>query len=1118
MNATRRVPLRSARLLTISALLAGCTSAGVSPGESAPQPRASLSKYEGVPFTEKEPRDWENPAVVHVNTEAPRASFTAFPSEEAALRSLASGPIAPFYLTDHPTDAPWYRNLDGYWKFHWSQRPADRPYYFFRTDYDDRDWDSIPVPSNWEREGYGVAIYTNIKYPFHPDGRPTPPQIPHDRNPVGSYRHTFTVPADWDGREVYLHFGAVSSAFYLWVNGQKVGYNQGSKTAGEFDVTRYVHPGENQLAAEVYRWSDASYLEDQDFWRLSGITRDVYLYARPRVHIRDFFARAGLTPDYRDGRLSLDVALQNSGAPAGQYAVEMKLWDGERVIASQRKSVSVADSASLHFDQPVEHPRLWSAETPNLYPLTLTLLGPDGKTVESVGNRVGFRSTEVKDGRFLVNGKAIYLKGVDMHEHNPITAHVQDEATMRKDLRLMKEFNINAIRFSHYPEPERLYELADEYGLYLVDEANLESHGMGYDKDVTLADKPEWLLTHMDRTERMVERDKNHPSIIIWSLGNEAGDGHNFLATYRWIKQRDGTRPVQYEREGDQTNAPERHSDLKVPMYPSLRYLEEYAKSDADRPLIMCEYAHAMGNSTGNLQDYWDVIEKYPKLQGGFIWDWVDQGLLEHDWTGAPYWAYGGDYGPPGTPSDANFNTNGLVFPDRTPHPGLWEVKKVYQYADFEPTDLAAGTVAVKNEYDFTDLSDFDLHWTITADGVPVDSGVVTTLRATPGQTVSVPLGYSLPAPRPGAEYFLDLALTRKAAHGLVPAGHVVATEQFQLPVHAAAPRVAASSLPALSLARSGSNATVTGKDFTARFDLRRGTLASLSYRGTELLRRGPRPNLWRAATDNDWGSGLPRRARAWRFAGQEDSVTAARAEQTAPGTVRVTIDKQLRDEAGLPVATFATTYTVLGTGDILVENDFRKSSPDLPELPRIGMNLVMPGDFEQMTWLGRGPFENYWDRKTAAEVGLYTSSVRDQYVPYIRPQENGNKTDVRWVALTDSTGVGLLAVGMPLLEVTAHNNLIDAFESPGAGYIPRERSVNRHASDVKPRDLVSLDLDLHQMGVGGDNSWGAQTHEQYRLLAPSYHYAFRLRPFDARQEPPDELARQRFGLETAGR
>ena len=1048
--------------------------------------------------------DWDNPAVVHRNTEPPRASFTAYPTEAQAR----AHPVAPFFLCDTPTDAPWYRVLNGRWRFHFAERPADKPADFYRIDYDDRNWQTIAVPANWERAGYGVAMYTNIKYPFHANSRPTPPELPPQDNPVGSYRHTFDVPAEWQDKQIYLRFGAVSSAFFLWVNGQFVGMSKDSKTPADFEVTRFLRPGANQLAVEVYRWSDGSYLEDQDFWRLSGITRDVYLYARPRVHIRDFFVRAGLTPDYTDGRLRVDVALQGSGA----RSVVLKLYDvaGPRVLLERRASAT----DSLHFEETVKHARQWSAERPNLYTITLTLLDANGATIEAVGNRIGFRTSEVKNGAFLVNGKRILIKGVNMHEHHPVNAHVLDEAMMRRDLTLMKQFNVNAIRFSHYPEPERLYELADEYGLYIIDEADIESHGMGYQKDVTLGDKPEWLAAHLDRTQRMLERDKIHPSIIIWSLGNEGGDGRNFLATYRWLKARDGTRPVQYEREGSQTNAPERHSDLYVPMYARVRSLVTYATSTRpqdDRPLIMCEYAHAMGNSTGNLAEYWDAIRKYPKLQGGLIWDWVDQGLQETAWDGTKYWSYGGDYGPPGVPSDANFNDNGLVFPDRVPHPALWEVKKVYQYVHFEPVDLRAGTVRMQNEYDFTDLADFEVHWQVSADGVSADSGVVRNLSGAPGSVLTLKLRYRLPAANAGREYFLNLYVTRRAALGLVPAGHVVASAQFALPAEAAAPPVALSALPALALTRSDSAATVSGANFAARFDLRNGTLASLRFRAVELLRRGPQPNLWRPATDNDWGNGLPRRARVWRYAGDNRAFAAARVEQAAPGIVRVVLEQQLRDEGGLTVATFTSTYTILGSGDILVDNQLTKATPTLPELPRVGMSLVLPSSFANMTWLGRGPFENYWDRKTSAFVGRYASTVADQYVPYVRPQENGNKTDVRWVALTDSSGIGLLAVGAPLLEVEAHHNMPEDFETPSAGYVAREQSVNRHISDIKRSSLVWLALDLHQMGVGGDDSWGAETHDAYRLLEPTYRWSFRLRAFDAKVEAPGDLARQQF-------
>ncbi len=843
----------------------------------------------------------------------------------------------------------------------------------------------------------------------------------------------------------------------------------------------------------------------------------MYLYAGPKTHIRDFFVHAGLSADYRDGRLAVDVVLQGDrrqatgdrqGATSDRrqatgdtrgYTVVVKLWDGDRVVLERR----VSGDSALRVEASVPRVRAWSAEQPNLYTLTLTLVDAQGRTVESVSNRIGFRTTEVKGSQYLVNGKPVLIKGTDYHEHDPFNGHVLDEAMMRRDLALMKQHNINAIRFSHYPEPERIYELTDEYGIYVVGEANIESHGMGYSPQYTLATKPAWLTMHMDRTERMIERDKNHPSIVIWSLGNEAGDGENFVATYDWIHQRDTSRPVQYERETDRYR---RHSDLRVPMYPGIQWLIRYAEGDGDRPLIMCEYAHAMGNSTGNLQDYWDVIKKYPKLQGGFIWDWVDQGLADTSWSGRPFWAYGGDYGPAGVPSDGSFNINGLVGPDRVPHPGLEEVKKVYQDVNFVPVDLKAGRVLVRNEYFFTTLDGFELTWTITDDGVAIDSGVVRP-RVAPSDSAVVSLGYTLPTTEPGHEYFLNLALVRTTALGLVPAGTVQAREQFALSERVAIMGYEGNGGPPIDVARDSTGITVTAGSTVARFDLRQGTLSHLTYKGAEVIQRGPRPNLWRPATDNDWGNGLPRRAMVWRHAAERITTSAPRVTRSPPGVVRIAFDQVLHDDGGADVAHFSSTYLVLFNGDIQVHNTFTRTA-ESPELPRVGVNMILPDGFDRMTWFGRGPFENYWDRKTAAFVGRYSGTVADQYFPYVRPQENGNKTDVRWVAITGDS-VGLLAVGAPLLEVEAHHNLPEDFETPGAGFVDRDQTINRHISDITPRPFTWLALDLHQIGVGGDDSWGSWTHDPYRLRDTSYTWSYRLRAFDPRREDPAVLARQ---------
>jgi beta-galactosidase len=615
----------------------------------------------------------------------------------------------------------------------------------------------------------------------------------------------------------------------------------------------------------------------------------------------------------------------------------------------------------------------------------------------------------------------------------------------------------------------------------------------------------------------MVERDKNHPSIIIWSLGNESGTGPNHAAMAGWMRDLDPTRPIHYAGAagGRGDNVYDfAYADFVSRMYPSLEGTLQLATQPGEtRPFVLIEYAHSMGNSTGNLQEYWDLVHSQKRIMGGYIWDWKDQGIVKKTENGEWFWAYGGDYGPPGTPSDANFMINGIVWPDQTPKPALHEVKKVYRYVFTEPEDLAAGRIRLRNGYSFTDLSAFRLDWKVLADGVRVDSGSVANLSGAPGQTTSVQLGYRLPEPRPGVEYVLNLSLKYKQANRLLPAGHEAVSDQFALPVRREATPIDLASLPRLALQQTDAAATVTGRDFTARFDLHAGTLASLQFAGTDLIRRGLELNLWRAATDNDWGNQLPRRAAVWKNIEPRTKLTRAQVTPLSEQAVRVRFEKTVADSAGSQVASYATSYTVLGSGDIIVENTFDKASAQLPELLRFGMNLELPRAFDRIAWYGRGPFENYWDRNTAADVGRYAGSVAEQYVAYVRPQENGNKTDVRWATLTNAGGVGLLAVGMPHLSISAHHNTIEDFDHPQAGYVARDQAVNRHINDIKPRDLVSVNLDYRQMGVGGNNSWGMQTIDKYRLLEQSYRYSFRIRPFRGNLNAAAELARQRFVL-----
>jgi beta-galactosidase len=1023
---------------------------------------------------------WNNIDVIRENVEAPRAHFVPHRSAKAALARANS---------------PWRQSLNGEWKFSYSPSPAARPTQFYETGFDVSQWADISVPSNWEREGYGYPIYVNVPYPFEIDE----PNVPTDENPVGSYRRDFDVPREWDGDEIFIEFGAVSSAFYVWINGEYVGYSEGSKTPSEFNVTEFVRPGANTIAVEVSRCSTGSYLEDQDFWSLSGIQRDVSLYARPKVRVRDFFAHAGLENDYADGRLEVDIELVNDDLEPAERTVSCGIHDGDTMIEEITSTISVAPGQSTHrCTASLPQVKQWSAEAPHLYTLLISI-----QNGESIAQPIGFRTVEITNGRFLINGRHVRLKGVNLHEHHHEKGHVVDEDTMLTDIRLMQASNMNAVRNSHYPQPERWYELTSKYGLYVVDEANIESHGYGYDHDKTLGNKPHWMLHHLDRTQRMLERSKNFPSVVIWSLGNEAGDGVNLGATYKWIKSRDLSRPVQYETEGNIEEVGERHSDFHSSMYWRYWDLEQYAQTHNDRPFILIEYAHSMGNSTGNLSDYWDVINRYDILAGGFIWDWVDQGLLEHDENGRPYWTYGGDYGPPDVPSSGNFNFNGLVFPDRRIQPAFWEVKRVYQYVEFELVDARAGIVRVQNDYDFTDLSDFELHWEITADGRTVQNGRVSDLAVDAESEGLLKLQYNTSTLRGGPEHHLNLRLISRAARGLLPAGHNYAEAQFSLPGLMGSYPLAAQS-QALTVADEADRIDVRAGVVTASISKQTGLLSSLTFMGRELLLAPLAPNLWRAPTDNDFGNYMPDWASVWEQASRNRSLLAL--ELIESGSDRIVADARygLDDDNGTEVARWRTRYTFHGDGSIDIQNEFERDEK-LPVVPRIGMNIELLRELDNVEWFGRGPFENYSDRKLAAMVGRYFNTVGEHYVPYMRPQENGYKTDVRWLSLTNGDDAGLLVVAHDLIGFSVHHNRMSDFIPPVKIAITSEdgpearentERVNVHVSDVVPRDIVSLNIDYGQMGVGGDDSWGKRTLLNYSLTESQYRYAFTLIPY----------------------
>ncbi|MCJ7681465.1 MAG: DUF4981 domain-containing protein, partial [Candidatus Aminicenantes bacterium] len=756
-----------------------------------------VSCKKSAPSSDSGVADWENPEVFQRNREAPHSTLISFSDIESARKG---DPKASVHRT----------LLNGGWKFHWVDKPADKPLDFFKPKYDDSAWKLFPVPANWEINGFGVPIYTDEAYPFPAD----PPRVPHENNPVGSYRHTFDIPAHWAGRRIYIEFGGAKSAMTLWINGKEVGYSQGSKTPAEFDITKYVKSGKNLLAVQIIRWSDGAYLEGQDYWKISGIERDVVLSARPPIRIEDFFVRGDLDESLRNGILRIEVKANNIDAKKdGPYTLQVDLFDrkGKPVLdAPLKKAFSLArrNSHLFHFDLMVRNPLKWTAETPALYTTVLSLCDDSGRVLEAVSCRTGFRKVEIKDGRLCVNGIPITIKGVNRHEHDPISARVVTEDLMRRDIELMKRFNINAVRTSHYPNNPLWYDLCDEYGLYVVDEANIESHGMGYEPDKTLAAKPEWKAAHLDRIERMVERDKNHPSVIIWSMGNEAGDGPNFEACYAWIKQRDSSRPVQYEQAATRA-----HTDIVCPMYKTIDGLKKMLEEGiGERPLILCEYAHAMGNSLGNLQDYWDYFDSRPEIQGGFIWDWVDQGLLRTTDEGEEYWAYGGDFGPQGVPSDGNFLINGLVSPDREPHPHAFEVKKVYQSIHTECADPQAGKVKVTNRYQFKSLDFVDLHWTLKVDGEDIETGVVSDLRLKPGETAEVTIPFISFDPLPGIEYYLDIGYLTNRAEPLVPEGYEVAWEQFPFTLVGAVKTVDFSSMPSLSFTEDAETIQVGGE------------------------------------------------------------------------------------------------------------------------------------------------------------------------------------------------------------------------------------------------------------------------------------------------------------------
>ena len=1013
---------------------------------------------------------WLDPEVNEVNTMAPRAAFFAYETENLAK-------------ADQKARSERYLSLEGKWKFNFSKDHDKAPRDFYSLKYDDSQWTDFPVPGILELNGYGDAIYSNNGYPWRTQFRPEPPFVEERNNYTGSYRKMVTVPADWKGERIYLHVGSATSNLMVWVNGKFVGYSEDSKVSAEFDLTKYLTPGkENLIAMQVMRWCDGSYLEDQDFWRFTGIAREVYLYARPQAHIADLFITPDLVNNYQDG--TLEVKLNAVGAKGETVMFSLKDKEGKEVAAQTAK---VGGNGEVKVNFNVKNPLKWTAETPNLYTLYTTLM--DGKQVaEVVPQRVGFRKVEIKNAQVLVNGQPVLFKGANRHELDPVTGYVVSMDRMLEDIRVMKELNINAVRTCHYPNDPRWYELCDIYGIYMVAEANIESHGMGYG-DKTLAKEPTYEKAHLERNESNIKIYKNHPSIIFWSVGNEAGYGPNFEKAYDLVKAYDPSRPCQYEQTGQNGK-----TDIFCPMYYDYGGCEWYAKGDNPRPLIQCEYAHAMGNSMGGFKEYWDMVRKYPKYQGGFIWDFVDQGLRVKNKQGKTIYAYGGDFGRYPT-SDHNFNCNGIINPDRKPNPHANEVRYYYQNIWATAKDLKAGEVEVYNENFFKSLDDVELQWTLESEGKVLANGrSALDIPAQQKRVVKLD-GYSLPADVKG-EVVLNLDFVLKKAEPMLDAGYAVAREQFVVnpytfPTMESVLAVTSGKYDTRKVEKEEKVAWVTlsAGNTSVTFNHWNGWIDYLDVDGKPMLEEGYAitPDFWRAPTDNDYGAGTQRKLHAWKNPEMKmKSFKVVENEGKAEKGVEVVYDMPSVE------ATLTMTYTLTPAGELVVNEAMtvNKDAKHKPELMRYGMQLVMPKAYNMLTYYGKGPGENYIDRNNGDRLGVYDAKVADQYWGYVRPQESGNKTEVRYWQVKDENGKGLEFYSFAPMECSTLNYLASDLDD---GW--DKNAHQSHSGDLTPRDFSVVKLAARQRGLACVNSWGAIPLEQYRMPYQDYSFTYVIRP-----------------------
>lgn len=1013
---------------------------------------------------------WLDPEVNEVNTMAPRAAFFAYETENLAK-------------ADQKARSERYLSLEGKWKFNFSKDHDKAPRDFYSLKYDDSQWTDFPVPGILELNGYGDAIYSNNGYPWRTQFRPEPPFVEERNNYTGSYRKMVTVPADWKGERIYLHVGSATSNLMVWVNGKFVGYSEDSKVSAEFDLTKYLTPGkENLIAMQVMRWCNGSYLEDQDFWRFTGIAREVYLYARPQAHIADLFITPDLVNNYQDG--TLEVKLNAVGAKGETVMFSLKDKEGKEV-AAQTAKVGGNGEVKVNFD--IKNPLKWTAETPNLYTLYTTLM--DGKQVaEVVPQRVGFRKVEIKNAQVLVNGQPVLFKGANRHELDPVTGYVVSMDRMLEDIRVMKELNINAVRTCHYPNDPRWYELCDIYGIYMVAEANIESHGMGYG-DKTLAKEPTYEKAHLERNESNIKIYKNHPSIIFWSVGNEAGYGPNFEKAYDLVKAYDPSRPCQYEQAGQNGK-----TDIFCPMYYDYGGCDKYSQGDNPRPLIQCEYAHAMGNSMGGFKEYWDMVRKYPKYQGGFIWDFVDQGLRVKNKQGKTIYAYGGDFGRYPT-SDHNFNCNGIINPDRKPNPHANEVRYYYQNIWATAKDLKAGEVEVYNENFFKSLDDVELQWTLESEGKVLANGRnALDIPAQQKRVVKLD-GYSLPADVKG-EVVLNLDFVLKKAEPMLDAGYAVAREQFVVnpytfPTMESVLAVTSGKYDTRKVEKEEKVAWVTlsAGNTSVTFNHWNGWIDYLDVDGKPMLEEGYAitPDFWRAPTDNDYGAGTQRKLHAWKNPEMKmKSFKVVENEGKAEKGVEVVYDMPSVE------ATLTMTYTLTPAGELVVNEAMtvNKDAKHKPELMRYGMQLVMPKAYNMLTYYGKGPGENYIDRNNGDRLGVYDAKVADQYWGYVRPQESGNKTEVRYWQVKDENGKGLEFYSFAPMECSTLNYLASDLDD---GW--DKNAHQSHSGDLTPRDFSVVKLAARQRGLACVNSWGAIPLEQYRMPYQDYSFTYVIRP-----------------------